>query len=268
VKGFFDYHSHAPWCRHAEGPLEAYAQRALALGLEQLGMSDHLPWPKDEHLDWTMKRSELPDYVAEVRGLQENYKGKLEILLAVEADYVKGQEAETKKLLETAPWDYVIGSVHVLNGWGLDDSKDLSRWEKGDVNQIWMEYFEALAESAATGLFHIIGHCDVAKKFNFRPSQDMRAAMKRVAESFAKAGVIAEINSSGLRKPCKEIYPSLEFLKILRSAGVSITLGSDAHKPEDVGADFQASVKLARDAGYESLQRWDSRGLFRPCPLP
>lgn len=263
VTSFFDYHTHTPWCRHAEGPLEAYVLKAKALGLSQLGVSDHLPWPQNEHLNWTMDRAQLPDYIDEVRQLQKKYTD-FKLLLAVEADYYKGQEAVTAELLRTASFDYVIGSVHVLNGWSIDAEEGLDEWKKRDVNEIWREYFQALRESAETGLFHIIGHCDVAKKFNYRPSADMRGEMRRAAEVFAKNKVLAEINSSGLQKPCQELYPSLEFLKILREAEVGITLGSDAHAPGDVGRNFQAALELARKAGYEVLHRWAAPGVFEP----
>jgi histidinol-phosphatase (PHP family) len=243
--------------------LEDYILKAKSLGLAQLGISDHLPWPKNEHPSWTMDCEQLPGYIAEVRQLQKKHAG-FKLLMAVEADYYKGQEAATAQLLGTAEFDYVIGSVHVLNGWGIDGEEQIEEWKKRDVNDVWREYFQALRESAETGLFHIIGHCDVAKKFNFRPNQDMRGEMKSVAEAFAKNRVLAEINSSGLRKPCKELYPSLEFLKILREAGVGITLGSDAHQPGDVARDFGQSLDLARQAGYGALHRWAAPGIFEP----
>ncbi|MES2201255.1 MAG: histidinol-phosphatase HisJ family protein [candidate division FCPU426 bacterium] len=264
--GFFDYHTHTPWCRHAEGPLEAYVEAARERGLSEIGISDHLPWPADQHPSWTMSRAEFPAYVAQVRALQKR-PGDPRILLAAEADYYKGQVAATRDLINAVKLDYVIGSVHVIGDWGIDGEEQIDEWKKRDVDGVWREYFQALRESAACGLFHIIGHCDVAKKFNYRPKSDMTAEMKATAEAFATHKVLAEINTSGLRKPCAEIYPSPAFLAQLRAAGVGIVLGSDAHKPGDVARDFDLGLKLARSAGYDTLHRWAGPGEFEPVPI-
>lgn len=266
MKGLFDYHTHSPWCRHAEGRTEDYVLEAKKKGLAQIGLSDHLPWPKDEHKSWTMLRAELPNYVEEVRALQKAHPD-IEILLAAEADYHAETLGQVGDLLSGHDFDYVIGSVHVLGKWGMDNHDEIAEWGKRDIDGIWRDYFRALRESAESGLFDIIGHCDVAKKFNFLPKADMTGEMRKTAEAFAKAGVLAEINTSGLRKPCREIYPSEKFLRILNEAGVGITLGSDAHRPQDVGADFGLALRLARDAGFSKWSRYSRLG-FLPEALP
>ena len=95
-----------------------------------------------------------------------------------------------------------------------------------------------------------MGHVDLVKKFGHRSSEDLTETIRDTAGVFRETGVTIEINTSGLRKPVKEIYPNIEVLKIYRSAGVPIMFGSDAHAPGDVGADFDKAEALAKEAGY------------------
>ena len=82
-----------------------------------------------------------------------------------------------------------------------------------------------------------------------------------------QVGAAIEISCAGLRKPCKEIYPSLEFLKLARSFDVPITLGSDAHVPQDVGRDLDKAIELAKAAGYTEFCRFKKRKkILEPLP--
>lgn len=70
------------------------------------------------------------------------------------------------------------------------------------------------------------------------------------AQAIADSHMCVEINAKGLERPCKEMFPSLKFLKILREHSVPITFGSDAHNPADLGVNLREAVKLAEEAGY------------------
>jgi histidinol-phosphatase (PHP family) len=83
--------------------------------------------------------------------------------------------------------------------------------------------------------------------------------MLRTVETIGESGMCIEINTSGLRKPCHEIYPSEELLKTCFDNGIPITFGSDAHSPEDVGNGFDQAVALARRVGYEEITRFTQR---------
>jgi histidinol-phosphatase (PHP family) len=91
------------------------------------------------------------------------------------------------------------------------------------------------------------------KIFGFTPKTDFSHILIEAAEAMAEFNVCAEINTSGLRRPCHEIYPSEQFLKILHDHDVPIVFGSDAHEPEDVGKNFAEAVKLAKKVGYTQV---------------
>ncbi len=118
---------------------------------------------------------------------------------------------------------------------------------------MWVDYLELVGEAAESGLFTILGHLDLVKKFGYRPSRTLDVELDRVVERIAQAGVLIEINTAGLHRPAQEAYPSPDILRRLCAAGVAITFGSDAHRPEEVGRDFAHAVDLARAAGYEEF---------------
>jgi histidinol-phosphatase (PHP family) len=250
-----DYHMHTPLCRHATGEPTEYAARAAALGLPEIGFSDHSPMARDDFDDWRMRLDQLDEYVEKVVQARRDHPG-LTIRLALEVDFVPGHEAWIRELSARHPWDYFIGSVHYLSdGWDIDNPHKLSQWRGRDPWEIWSAYVERLTEAAASGLFDIIGHADLAKKFAIYPERDALPLFRRFLEVAARSGVAIELNTAGLRKDCREIYPSRAILAVARELAVPITFGSDAHAPGEVGADFPAAVELARSVGYtECLQ--------------
>ncbi|HHY86850.1 MAG TPA: histidinol-phosphatase HisJ family protein [Verrucomicrobia bacterium] len=254
-----DLHMHTPLCRHATGEPADYARRALQAGLTEIGFSDHSPMRRDDFDDWRMRNDQLDEYVESVRRAQQNFP-QLTIRLALEVDYLPGQEDWIRDLASRHPWDYFIGSVHyVTDTWAVDSPFQLSQWDQRDAFEVWSAYFERLTLAAASGLFQILGHADLPKKFGHRPKQDCTPLYERLIRAAAKTGCAVELNTAGLRKECREIYPSREFLLLARQHRVPITFGSDAHAADEVGRDFASAVALAREAGYTSCLTYDQR---------
>jgi histidinol-phosphatase (PHP family) len=111
-----------------------------------------------------------------------------------------------------------------------------------------------------SGLFDIVGHADLCKKFCFYPIQDVTHLFVGFLDAAQQQGIAVELNTSGLRKDCREIYPSARFLGLAAERKIPITFGSDAHAPGEVGMDFAAALKQAREAGYTHWQRFTKRG--------
>lgn len=254
-----DYHMHTPLCRHATGSPGEYADRAVALGFTEIGFSDHSPMPRDDFDDWRMRLDQLDAYVEMVMAARQDHP-TLAIKLALEVDYIPGHEEWIRDLAARHAWDYLIGSVHyVADGWDLDNPKKLSQWRGRDPFEVWSVYLERLTQAAASGLFEIIGHADLAKKFRFYPERDVMPKFRRFLEVAKASGVAIELNTAGLRKECREIYPARPILALASELGVPITFGSDAHAPGEVGADFSAAIGLARSVGYGECLRFTRR---------
>jgi histidinol-phosphatase (PHP family) len=201
----------------------------------------------------------LDIYVENVRRAQREFP-QLTVRLALEVDYLPGHEDWIRELTARHPWDYLIGSVHyVSDSWDIDNPAKLSEWKKRDAYEVWELYFERLARAAASGLFDIIGHADLPKKFGIRPTQDCRPLYDLFLQAAAKAGCAMELNTAGLRKDCREIYPGRELLTMAFARQIPITFGSDAHAPGEVGMNFTEALALARSVGYTHGRRFAGR---------
>jgi histidinol-phosphatase (PHP family) len=254
-----DYHMHTPLCHHATGEPVDYARRASELGLTEIGFSDHSPMPRDDFDNWRMRDGQLDEYVAKVRLAQKTFP-RLTIRLALEVDFLPGHEDWIRQLAARQPWDYFIGSVHyVSDSWDIDNPAKLSEWKKRDPFEVWQAYFDRLTLAAESKLFDIIGHVDLPKKFGIRPAQDCTPLYKKFMEAAAKAHCAVELNTAGLRKDCREIYPSRDILQLAFASHVPVTFGSDAHAPGEVGLNFAEAVALARGVGYAETVRFHQR---------
>jgi histidinol-phosphatase (PHP family) len=258
-----DYHVHTARCGHAVGAMERYVEQAIEGGLHELGFSDHLymywlpPDRRDPELG--MAEWEHDFYIEDVERCRSRYASDIRIRLSTEADYIPGHERELERIVRGYDWDYVIGSVHFIDDWGFDDARFVSGFDSWDVDALYERYFELVGASAETGLFETIGHADLVKKFGHRPRRDQGETYARLAARFARAGVCVEVNTSGLRKPVREIYPHPDLLRACQSEGVAVTFGSDAHAPGEVAADFALASELMRSVGYEAYVRYERR---------
>ncbi|MDI6711770.1 MAG: histidinol-phosphatase HisJ family protein [Anaerosomatales bacterium] len=252
-----DMHVHTRRCRHARGSVQDVLAVARLRGMRYLGFAEHLPLPaslldQDPRAEsYAMPESELADYVAEVLAVASDGHGTgPRVLLGVEADLHPGNEAHVRRLVSSAPFDFVLGSVHFLDGWAFDDPELLDGYDRWDADRLWARYFEDLATAAASGIADAIAHPDLPKKFGCSPRTDPRELYEAFAEAVADAGVAVEVSTAGLRKPCAEIYPAPGLLAALNRRSVPVTIGSDAHAPEEVGYAYDAAVAALTDAGY------------------
>lgn len=253
-----DYHTHTPLCKHAVGHPREYAARAAELGLPELGLSDHSPM-REYFDDWRMAWEEFPAYLEMVEEARSTHPN-LPIRLGLEVDYLQGGEAWVEELARAADFDYLIGSVHyIAPGWDVDNPKYISRFTEGNVDEIWAIYFQLYEKAIRSRLFDFMGHPDLPKKFGFRATGDLRRFYEPVIQALVDTNTAFEINTAGLRKDVREMYPARQFLEMAHAAGVPLLINSDAHAPGEVGADFAQAVQLAREVGYTHSARFEKR---------
>lgn len=262
-----DYHVHTYLCRHARGTLAQFVAKARKQDLTEMCFTDHIPCKDGYDPTNRMTIDQFPVYRREVKTVARA-NPDFTILFGMEADFYEGMDPKQPGWIRRQNFDLVLGSVHYVNNWGIDDPMSRDMWNKVDVTATWKVYFAMLGRMADLHCFDVIGHLDLPKKFGYRPPEKaIREMAKPALDRIAAAGMAVEINTSGLRKPVKEIYPSPQLLELARKNGIPICFGSDSHRPEEVGYEFKKARELARSCGYTSYVRFRKRKQV-PTPIP
>ena len=245
--------------------VESYREAASERGIEELGVAEHIHrfvqaleiWEHPWYRHWA--QDDVDEYCDFVRGAG--------LRLGIEADFLAGREDRVQNLLEGRDWDYVVGSVHFLR----DDAVDLHGepdwaawdiWRGADPDKVWARYFEALGEAARSGMFDILAHPDLVKVFAGRvpvPEGDLRRYYELAMDGIAESDVAVEVSTAGLRKPAGEIYPAPAFLEMCLEAGRPVALSSDAHRPEQLGYEYERAVELLNGLGVSQIAVFERR---------
>lgn len=255
-----DYHMHTPLCKHAGGPMEAYVERGIDLGLREVGFSDHNPLPDGRSANVRMSEAELAYYVERVTELRYRYRGKIDVMLGLEVDYVEGLEDYLQRQIAAYPWDYIIGSIHFLDNACREPS--WPRQYAGDGHQLYMRYFELMRRMARSGLCDIVAHFDVVKRSGHLPGEPEADDVSHTLQAIKDAGICMEINTSGYRHdelPEPQPYPMLSIVEQALSFGIPLAVNSDAHMPDQVGMQFATVEKFLKRKGGRELAKFEQR---------
>jgi histidinol-phosphatase (PHP family) len=252
-----DYHMHLrdPEERivHSVEAVEPFVEVAAERGVDEIGFTEHVYYFSQTRPLWSLPYQTercVYDLDTYVDAVVEAKRQGLPVKLGLEVDYVGARQDELAAVLEPYPWDYLLGSVHWIDGLAIDQAPGI--WAESSVEEVWVRYLAALAELAASGHVDVLAHPDLAKYFGKRPER---------IEYPPLDGVALEISTAGLHKPVGEVYPDLAML----AAHPPITLASDAHVPANVGRDFDRALEHARAAGYETVTVFEScRGRQEP----
>lgn len=284
------FHNHPGYC-DGSGSIEAYAEVALAAGLRSLGLSSHAPVPFA--CSWTMPLERLTAYCADVRAAQRAYRDRLRLWLGLELDYLspalipEGTAFQRERILAHRP-EYLVVSVHFVGRdatgvpWAMDESAEsfacqLEEVYRGDARRLVEDYYRLLVEMALAvrgwGLPAIAGHIDKIKMWNAdgdyfaEDAPWYLAAVEEALQAIQVAGLVVEVNTAGLRRGVGEPYPGPRVLHRCKVLGIPVTISSDAHRPEDLLADFDEAAALLHELGYREVVTLEEGGWTRH-PLP
>lgn len=269
----FESHCHTPLCRHAVGEPEQYAAAALERGMAGLNITCHGPTPRE----WShcMRQREWPEYLEICERARAEYEGELEVKVGIECDFLPSLVSYWRDFLPRTELSHVLGSVHPQ----VADYRE--QFWRGDAFEFQKTYFKHLADAAETRLFDTLSHPDLVKNATPRDwnLERLMPHIGRQLDRIAATGVAMELNTSGLNKTVREMNPAPAILREIGARGIPVVIGSDAHVPERVGANWEDAFDLLEACGFSQLSFFvdrkrrdvslaDARASFKPQQVP
>lgn len=246
-----NYHTHTARCRHATGEEIEYVRAALEAGMEALGFSDHTPYwfHADYYSRFRMFPEQLQDYVNQVLRLRDEFQGKIEIRLGLEAEFYPAFFPELLERLKDTPVEYLLLGQHYVGN-------ELGDWYSGKATadpDILRRYTKQVCDAMQTGLFSYLAHPEL---IHFVGDEGLYKEQMRVLCREAKGcGMPLEINLLGIREG--RHYPDGRFWEIAGEEGCPAVLGCDAHEPavlKDTATERRARM-IAEKYGLQIIER-------------
>ena len=259
-----DYHLHTPLCNHAEGELEAYIRQGIKLGLKEICFLDHLTI-SETGKNLSMPPEQVPFYLRAVRQAGEKYNGQIEVKAGLEVDFNPEHVGQVGDILAAHEFDMIGSSLHFFDE--VDVVRHKGGWYRGEGNtdEVYTRYYDRIQEMLTYDYFDVICHFDLIKKPNRRPSASLDGPVNDILAAMKKKNIAMELNTSGYNHKTKEMYPSRRIIDKCVELGIGFTLGSDAHRPEEVGRHYDRALPLLKATGGRHLTVFNRR---RPERIP
>jgi len=253
-----DYHIHTKLCKHASGEMHEYVKSAIKKGIKEIAFTDHIPLSDNFDIAHRMAEKELELYLEQINKLSESYPEIL-IKTGIEADYYDGHEVYLEKIINEFDFDLVILSIHFVYGWPEGNWAFVYDFPDRTLREVYSDYLQALMRGIKCGLFDIVGHLDLVKSPEQPLLQKNKEELEQVFKLAGQHNMAVEINTSGLRKKIGQSYPAQEIIPLILEHGLPLTLGSDAHKPEQVGFNFSELELYLRRFNNVKLSTFEKR---------
>ena len=272
-----DCHTHTQFSVDSEADINACVERAADLGLVAYAITDHCEcdaWYSEEHyseaekalLEATNYAADFEASVSAVTALQEKYDGKLNLICGTELGQILFDKEAASIVNADKRVDVIIGSVHRIHGEKDFYFIDYTKLDMDEIYDLLNRYFKEVYELCQTDLFDVVGHITYSLRYMKQRHgicPDISRFDDIIAESFrtlAHSGRGIEINTSGIRQGFGASFPDLKYVKMFRELGGEIiTIGSDSHTPEDIGANVADGAEIAKAAGFRYLTYFKER---------
>jgi len=232
--------------------------RAAEIGLREIAFADHVD---NNPRDLSFGRFRYDAVATGINEARQRFNGRLNILIGAELAEPHEYPTEISNLISAGRFDLLIGSVHWVSGELISAPNfDFSR-----MAELYDAYFETVLRMVETADFDVLAHIDIVKRYGVMRLGPFRAEpfynrIAHILRVIIERQIALEVNTSGLRQPCKELFPSLEILRLYRDmGGEMVTVGSDAHRVEHVGFGLDQAVSVLRDLGFKGLTTFRDR---------
>ncbi|HEV2472113.1 MAG TPA: histidinol-phosphatase [Chthonomonadales bacterium] len=254
-----DYQVHSFRSHDGRASIEQQCARAIELGLDEIGFSEHKDFdPADPAVDYF----DYAAYLEEIDHARRTCGSRLKIRAGVEIDYQVRFEEEIRQYLATHRFDFVLGSVHYVEGVMLM-TPEYNRIRT--ARQAYKDYFVAVRQSVESGLFDIVGHLEYANRRGvaawgpYSPAP-YRQELESLFGLMLERGVTLELNTAGLHQGIGMTYPCRETMALFTECGGrAISVGSDAHHPDQLAFSYANQIAAARALGIDRLRTWSGR---------
>jgi histidinol-phosphatase (PHP family) len=269
-----DYHIHTQHSIDASGTVYEYCDQAVKIGLREICFTNHCELDPDRNDNFIrfngerepFSRSGLSRLQSEIFDARDRYERcGLTVKFGIEVGYYKGIEQKLKEIIKGIDLDFIIGAIHCLDHICIDSSRECGKYfDRHDARQYIEHYYAAVASLIQSGLFDSLAHIDVYKKYgrDYYGAELADVPHPIVIDIFKMQRdnhIALEINTAGMRF-MNEFYPAPKLLRIAREQGVKLlTIGSDSHKPEDLGKDLTLATQYLRSFGFDAVQVFDRR---------
>ena len=252
-----DAHLHTDLSPDSDVAIDVYAAAALERGIAELAITDHVDFEPGAP---AYAYATFADRERIVRQAAERWAPQgVAIRFGVELTYDRSWEADVRHHLARHAYDFTIGSVHDRVDSPYSPG-NVQRWVEGrSFREIVAPSFDEVEAAARSGLFDTLGHLDVVKRYVHpyvpaRAFADAPELYEPILRALVDSGTALEINTSGLRHPVAETYPSAVIVNRFRAlGGRAVTVGSDAHRATHFGWALGDGYQYAMDAGFEAL---------------
>lgn len=261
-----DYHFHTDFSGDSQTPVRAQLDQAVSLGMKSLCVTDHHDYDVDSVIDFTLS---VDRYMDTMTALKEEYKDRIDLRIGIELGLQVHLKEYFKGLLSAYPFDFVIGSTHFIH---RKDPAYPEFFQGRDESEAYLQYFQVTLDNVKNlDTYDVAGHLDYIVRYGpNKAAHYSYEAYKDVLDDILRAviegGKGIECNTAGFRKGIMQPNPCIPVLKRFRELGGEIlTIGSDAHVPEDLGADFKAARELLLECGFTYYTEFKGRSPeFKP----
>lgn len=266
---FADYHVHTEFSDDSVYPMEQVIKDAIAMRMDEICFTDHVDYGIKE--DWDVSRSikyrgneplanvDYPAYVSRIRKLQSRYGAQIHIKMGLEFGMQMHTVPQYEALFARYPFDFIILSVHQVEDkefWTQDFQEGRSQKEYNE--RYYEEMFRLVKEYRN---YSVLGHMDLIVRYDLNgtyPFQKIEPMVSEILKAVIGSGKGLELNTSYHRYGLQDTTPSVDILKLYRSLGGEIiTIGSDSHKPEHLGAYIDEGKRLLKSLGFRYFCTYD-----------
>ncbi|TCO73163.1 histidinol-phosphatase HisJ family protein [Marinisporobacter balticus] len=259
----YDYHVHTLFSKDSTMKVEEGIRRAVEIGLKEIAFTDHAEinvWrPGDVIVDDLF---EIPIYIDKMYQYKEKYKDKINIKLGIEIGLQREEKDRIAQIIDEYPFDFVIGSSHTIEKYDLYFRQLFQEKTKKEAYERYFQEVLKIVQEIES--YNVYGHLDLVRRYAYGEYEDISICniemeiIEEILKVIIQKGKGIEVNTSGFRYGIDSTNPDIDVLKLYKDLGGEIiTVGSDAHKKEDIGYRIGETYDILKDIGYKYITTFE-----------